>query len=206
MPFTNNIDTSQPTGTENANTIDDIIRNVRLQMKERFDSLTTGADIDPMRLRAGAIPSGYTIDSPNITGTPTGNFINYQRSVLSSASVSLGTSGSLPVTSGFTSIITLSLTAGTWLITGNFRLSISSSGTTSAQIRIFNSINATVTDAMISTNVTSFTGPFSFSQLLTLAGSATVTLGGIAFTGNTASIQGSTSNNADTSLTAIKVA
>jgi hypothetical protein len=84
MAFTSAINTSLPTGSEDASTIDNILREVRTQMKERFDSLTTGSEVDPMRLKAGALGSGYTIASPNIsnptfTGTLNGLAIPYSR-------------------------------------------------------------------------------------------------------------------------------
>lgn len=124
MAFTNNIDTSLPSGTENANTLDDIARGIKVEVKERFDSLTTGCDIDPMRLKAGAIPSGYAMTSPTITGaslinptlsgTITGIPLQFPAYAVGSAV------GFTPALNSWIAVGRItSLPAGTYLLTGN---------------------------------------------------------------------------------------
>jgi hypothetical protein len=108
MAFTNNINTSTPSGTENANTLDDIARGIKLEVKERFDSLTTGCDIDPMRLKAGAIPASYALTTPALTSpviTGIGQVLYAVQSATNSG-IALNTA---------TTILTIaSVPAGTW--------------------------------------------------------------------------------------------
>lgn len=94
MTYAQSFDTSQPTGLEAANTIDEIIRNVKIALDERFIDIL-GVDLsaatDPQRVTKIVIPaagmnirnssdaaslisftnSGASLASPTITGTMT---------------------------------------------------------------------------------------------------------------------------------------
>lgn len=116
MTYTNALDETFPAGSEAAGTIDNIIREFRLQIKERLASLTTGVDVDPLQLKAGAIPSGYTITNPVFAGTytvfPTVNTVS-----LSSSLVGIATGADI-------TIFTMSVVAGTWLVQGQAQVSV----------------------------------------------------------------------------------
>lgn len=206
MAFTTNINASNPTGSENANTIDDIIREVRLQMKERFDSLTTGCDIDPMRLKAGAIPSGYTIDSPNFTGTPTGI-------ALSRVSSALATTNS-GITTSYANVLAITLTAGTWLLCCSASVQVAGNASSTSLQALSRLRNAAATDVFYANgSVGGFSAGVVQNITIPISKTVIVTTSGETFNwqfayagGTSATVQGDSTLPNATLITAVRLA
>lgn len=221
MTFTSAINTSLPTGTEAAGTLDDIIREVRVQMKERFDSLTTGSEIDPMRLKAGAIPSGYaitnanlstpTLASPTFTGTPTGFNLPALR-----ATSAGGTSYAVSTWNGTNTFIS-SVPSGNYIVIASVSFfvagGISGGASFTPRIRINNNVNTNEIEVRDTEFYYANSDPIYRqlvgTQYLTLASTATVTLqarlDAPGFAGTYNILGWVTATGYDTSLTMIKV-
>lgn len=190
MAFTSNLDEMQPTGSEAAGTIDNIIRDVRLQMKERFASLTTGVNTDPMQLKAGAIPSGYALTSPTITGaslvnptlsgTITG--LPFTPSLISGPN----STGSINTANTYQTLAQYnSLPAGTYVIqTIAFLSAVPTTGSSFlGKLRLFNvtsgSVIGSAVDCFIITGLASLQGRQSIFMLaFTLGSTATIRVEG----------------------------
>lgn len=115
MSYTQNFNTAEPTGFENADTLDDIIRNVKVALNERFIDIlgvTLSASTDPQRVTKIIIPAaGMTIRD----SSDSNSLISFSNSGAAIRNASFtGTAPTLP--SG--SVLTSPTLSGTLTATG----------------------------------------------------------------------------------------
>lgn len=201
------------------------IRELATAVRERLASLVVNVNSDPLQLKAGAIPSGFALPAPAITGgthsggtfanpTFSGTITGLPPFYPPYSRAELATGASFASTGVFFSQVTLSLNAGTYLIIGSAALQLIGNGITiiSGSVRLTNNINGTTATGtqqhqVGSTGITlRLDTQIVVTELLTLASAGVVTLA-VASTGaNSTSLVRGTDGPADTSITAIRVA
>lgn len=149
MTFPNALNTAVPANGDQVSEGAQRIRELAAAVRQRLTSLVVDVDVNPLRLAAGAIPSGYALTAPVISGGQMNNasFANptFSGTITGISlaapvsglvtTVSLASTTALLVPNTTTVVLSQVLPAGTYLLVCNLRsnMALTTSGSASAQ-------------------------------------------------------------------------